>query len=172
MAVVLYKNADKTVDTIAERNNIPYKIDNMVVTVIDAIADPDAGAGIATYRYNAQLGNWILISKSSTETMSFDTEELLISNGEVNPSNVPSNNQIWDIKVIDGDVIIADIRIEDIDVSATTIQGLGDYNGYKLRFAYAYGSTTQQISTYVDERLSNLTGNDIGDISDFEGELV
>ena len=51
MAVILYKGPNKTVATIADRNAITVKHDSMVVTVLDAIADPDAGAGIATFRW-------------------------------------------------------------------------------------------------------------------------
>jgi hypothetical protein len=195
MAIILYQNADKTVDDIAARNALPYKINNMVVTVLDAISDPDAGTGVATYRYNESInsgaGGWILISKSTTDTMSFDTEELTIASGEVTASNIPVDNQIWDVHIVDGDVIIADIREEDLTVSAGTISGLGAYDGYKLRFTYAYGSVTSQITSYVDGAIADVVGgagvdddtlaelaaqidalgSDAGTVSDFEAAL-
>jgi hypothetical protein len=166
--IILYKNADKTVSTILDRNNIQYKIDNMVVTVLDAIADVNAGNGVATYRWSESLSEWVLISKSGIDTMSFQTEELTIGDGKVIPSNVPVNNQLWDISILDGDVVIAMPRLEDIIVSATLISGLGEWNGYKIRFTYGYGKITQQIETYLDER---LTAVEAGSITDFEGEL-
>lgn len=164
MAIILYQNADKTVADIAERNALTYKINNMVVTVLDAIADPDVGAtGIATYRYNEEInagaGGWILISKSTSDTMSFDTEELTIASGEVTASNLPVDNQIWDVHVVDGNVIIADIREEDLTVSAGNISGLGAYDGKKLRFTYAYGTVTAQITSYVDGAIQDLVGS-------------
>jgi hypothetical protein len=195
MAIILYQNADKTVDNIAARNALPYKINNMVVTVLDAISDPDAGSGVATYRYNETInggsGGWVLVSKSTYDTMSFDTEELTIASGEVTASNIPVDNQIWDVHVVDGNVIIADIREEDLTVSAGNISGLGSYDGYKLRFTYAYGSITSQITAYVDAAVADVIGGagadddtlaelaaqidansaDIGTIADFTGAL-
>jgi hypothetical protein len=156
MAIVLYKNADRTVDTISDRNSIDKKIDNMVVTVLDAISDPDAGSGVATYRWSAQLNKWLLISKSTVETMSFETVESNIVAGKLIPQNVPSNNVIWDIYVVDGNTIINELRLEDVIVTPTLISGLGLYDGYKLRYTYAYGSVTQQITSYVDSKIADL----------------
>lgn len=144
MAIVLYQNADKTVPTIAARNAIIQKIDNMVVVVLDAIADINAGAGVATYRWNKTMDSWILISKSSYESIKFATEVLLISNGSVVPSNMPTDNQIWGIVVLDGSNIIADLTIDGLTVTPTLISGLTAWNGYKLRFTYAYGTVSQQ----------------------------
>lgn len=175
MAVILYKNADRTVNTIAERNNIPYKIDHMVVVVLDSIADINAGAGIATYRWNESQQIWILVSKTGANSLNFKTEELTIADGKVLPSHIPVGNQIWNITVIDGDVIKADIRIEDLTVSASEISGLSEYNGYELRFTYAYGTVSQQIQAYIDQKASEiaaqLDGNS-GTINDFNGALV
>lgn len=160
MAVIVYKNYDKTVATIADRNAITAKIDNMVVTVIDAIADVDAGSGVATYRWNDQLNKWVLISKSTVDTMSFETVELTIAAGKVTPPNMPINNVIWNIYVMGvNDEIEAELRLEDIIVSSSLISGLGTYDGKKLRFTYAYGSITQQIETYMNEKLGELTSN-------------
>lgn len=171
MAVVLYKSADRTVNNIAERNSIQHKIDHMVVTVLDSIADIDAGAGVATYRFNKTLDSWILISKSNSNTINFETEEQLITNGSVTASNIPTSNQIWDVKVVDGDVIVAEVRTEDLIVSSGNISGLNVYNGKKLRFTYAYGTISQQVSEYIDSRLQGVS-DDNGSISDFEGALA
>lgn len=158
MAVVLHKNADVTVADIAARNNIARKIDHMIVVVEDAIADPDAGSGIATYRWNATGADWILMSKSSYQSMSFATEELVISSGQVTPANIPADNQIWNIAIVDVDVVIAEPRIEDLTIGAGVISGLAPWEGKKIRFSYAYGSVAQQITSYVGERVeSELT---------------
>jgi hypothetical protein len=168
MAIVLYKNADRTVDTISYRNSIDKKIDNMVVTVLDAISDPDAGSGVATYRWSAQLNKWLLISKSTVETMSFETVESNIVAGKVTPQNVPSNNVIWDIYVVDGTTIISELRLEDVIVTPTLISGLGLYDGYKLRYTYAYGSVTQQITSYVDSKIADLVAGVPADLDTFK----
>lgn len=168
MAIILYKNADKTVATIADRNLLPIKIDNMVVTVLDAIADVDAGSGVATYRWSEALSKWILISKSTIDTMSFDTLELTIADGKVLLPNIPTNNKIWGVMILDGDVIIADLRESDYIVSPTMVSGLGLYSGKKIRFTYAYGTITQQIETYLDSKIS---ATDAGSVLDFEGAL-
>lgn len=192
MAIVLYQNADKTVQTIAARNAITQKIDNMVVVVLDAIADINAGAGVATYRWNKTLNSWILISKSSHESIKFATEELLISNGSVVPGNMPTDNQIWGIVVLDGSNIIADLTIDGLTVTPTLISGLTAWNGYKLRFTYAYGTVSQQVESYINNQIAavlagapgagdtlnelyNLImsqGVQAGSVADFEGALV
>jgi hypothetical protein len=169
MAIVLYKNADRTVDTISDRNSIDKKIDNMVVTVLDAISDPDAGSGVATYRWSAQLNKWLLISKSTVETMSFETVESNIVAGKIIPQNVPSNNVIWDIYVVDGTTIINELRLEDVIVTPTLISGLGLYDGYKLRYTYAYGSVTQQITSYVDSKIADMVAGAPVDLDTFKG---
>jgi hypothetical protein len=169
MAIVLYKNADRTVDTISDRNSIDKKIDNMVVTVLDAISDPDAGSGVATYRWSAQLNKWLLISKSTVETMSFETVESNIVAGKIVPQNVPSNNVIWDIYVVDGTTIINELRLEDVIVTPTLISGLGLYDGYKLRYTYAYGSVTQQITSYVDSKIADMVAGAPVDLDTFKG---
>ena len=156
MAVIIFKSANKTVADIAARDALSQRPDHMVVTVLNAIDDPSASSGTATYRWNASLSDWILISKASYETMSFDTEELLISGGSVTVSNIPMDNQIWDVKVVDGDVIIGEPRDEDLTVSGDTISGLGAWDGYKLRFTYAYGSVSQQIIDYVTAEVANV----------------
>lgn len=174
MAVILYKGANKTVNTIADRNAIAHKIDSMVVTVLDAIADPDAGAGIATFRWLASQSKWILVSKSGIESMNFATEELTISNGSVTPANVALSSTYWDVLVVNGDIIVADPKLEDFTVTPGGISGLDEYNGYKLRVTYAYGTIGQQVSDYVDfkaaEIQSNLDGAS-GTVAEFEAAL-
>ena len=188
MAIIQYKGIDKSVDTISERNSLVYKIDNMVVLVKDAIADPSAGAGKATYRYDLSDESWVLISKSTSETVSFATEELSIVNGQVTASNIPTDNQIWNALVLDGDVVVGEIRSTDMLISAGVISSLELYNGKKLRFTYAYGTITSQVGAVLDIKAnsadvytktevddivaSGLNLDIIGSIEDFEGELV
>lgn len=168
---IIHENADQTVDTILDRNNIEVKRNGMKVTVEDAIADINAGAGIATYIWNQKLNNWLLISKSSTESISFETVEVSISNGMATPPNIPTNNVLWDIYVMDGSTIVHEIKLEDIIVASTLISGLGAYNGKKLRFTYAYGTITQQIESYINDKV-NILDSAIGTIEDFEGALA
>lgn len=156
--IIRHKSFDTTVDTVEERNNLPYKVDHMVVLVKDAIADVDAGAGAATYKWSSALDRWLLISKSTIDTMSFETVELTVVAGKVIPLNVPVNNIIWDIFVIEGDTILHELRLSDIIVSATSISGLEAYEGKNLRFTYAYGTVTQQIESYMNEKITTLTG--------------
>lgn len=162
--IIRHKTFDTTVNTIDDRNNIQYKVDHMVVLVKDAISDMDAGPGEATYRYDATGLKWILISKSTTYTMSFGTEELMIIGGSVVPSNIPANNSIWDVLVLDGDNVIAYPRAEELAITPTSINNLTEYEGKKLRFTYAYGTFTQQMNSVLDER--------IGETTDFDEALV
>ncbi len=169
MAIVVHSTADVTVNTISDRNSIVRKIDNMTVTVIDAIADIDAGNGIATYRWNAALDSWILISKSTTETISFATEEIVIVNGAVMAANIPVDNIVWDIVVVDGSLVKAELTLDALIVSLGNISGLSGYNGYALRFSYAYGSITQQLNAVFNTKSNTI---DVGVIVDFEGGLT
>lgn len=168
MAIILYNTADKTVNTIADRNAIVHKIDNMVVTVLDAIADVDAGPGWATYKWNVSLNKWLLLSKATIDTMSFETVELVIVDGKVTPPNVPVNNVIWDILVMDGDIILAELKLEDLAVTPSAVNNLSEFNGKKLRFTYAYGSITSQIESYMDSKINELTAAAPIDLDSFK----
>ena len=174
MAVILYKGPNKTVATILARNAIAVKHDSMVVTVLDAIADPDAGAGIATFRWVESTSQWILVSKSGIESINFVTEELLISNGAVTPTHIAISSNYWNIVVVDGDVIQAELRLENFTSTPNGISGLTAYNGLSLRVTYAYGTVGQQVSDYVDfkaaEIQANLDGSS-GTVAEFEAEL-
>lgn len=174
MAVILYKGPNVTVNAIADRNAISVKHDSMVVTVLDAIADPDAGAGIATFRWLEASSKWILVSKSGTENLNFETEELVISNGSVTPSNVAISGNYWNIAVVNGNVIEADLKLEDLTAGLNSISGLDDYNGLSLRVTYAYGSIGQQVTDYVTLKVSELSAEldgQSGTVAEFEAEL-
>ena len=151
MAVTRHSTFDKTVNTIVERNNIVNKVDGMTVIVLDAIADIEAGAGKALYRWDANDSTWILINKANTDSISFETEEKTIVDGSVQMLNYPIDNKLWGIKVIqNNNVIIADLKIEDLTIEGVNIHlNTGIYNGNKLRFTYAYGTIAQQISSAI-----------------------
>ena len=151
MAVTRHTNFDRTVATISERNSILQKVDGMIVVVEDAIADVAAGSGKAVYRWDSTDSTWIMIYKSTYESVSFITEELLISNGKVTASNIPSDGALWDISVVDGNVQIAIIKLESLFVNLAEISlDSNDYNGKKLRFSYAYGSISQQLDVALE----------------------
>ena len=153
MAVIRHTNFDKKVQTVAERNAINPKVDGMIVVVNDAIADVNAGAGKAVYRWDATDSSWIMLSKSTYETISFATEEITIVNGKVLATNIPTDNEIWSISIIDGNQEIAFPRVEDLSISVGTVDLLtNNYNGKKLRFSYAYGSISQQLNAVLDAK--------------------
>jgi len=153
MAIIRQRGLQVTVNTIAERNTIVKRPEHLVVHVKDAIADVDAGVGPAVYRWTlADGGKWMLISAGAEKTISFETKEMLIQEGVVYAPNIPMNNNIWDITVLDGNIAIAFPRIEDLSVVAGEIKQLDEWNGYKLRFTYAYGSLTAQIQEVLDSK--------------------
>ena len=163
MATIKHKSFDVTVQTIIDRNNIPHKVDHMTVLVLDAIADINAGAGKATYRWDASDSSWVLISTSSINTMNFITEEIILVEGVVNASNIPTSSQIWNIVVVDGNTVIAELRLEDIivtnaEINLSTIL----YDGKKLRFTYAYGS----IAAQIEQVLGTIAIGDVTDLSE------
>ncbi len=156
MAIIKQRGLQLRVATINDRNSITKKPEHLVVHVDDAIADILAGAGPAIYRWTeADGGKWMLLSSGAEKTVSFETKELLIENGLVSAPNLPLNNFIWDIQVVEGDNVIAYPRVEDLDISLGLISGLDIYNGHKLRFTYAYGSIASQLQTALDTK-SNL----------------
>ena len=150
MAIIRHITDDVSVSNISERNSLKRKVDGMTVLVADAIADIDAGPGKAVYRYDAADNSFVLVAKSSERTMEFSTEEVVISNGEVQASNIPANNLIWGVSVIGGNVVKVNLRPEDLNIVLGKIQGLSDYNGMSLRFSYAYGSLTSQLNAMFD----------------------
>lgn len=156
MAIIKQRGLQLRVATISDRNNITKKPEHLVVHVDDAIADPLAGVGPAIYKWTeASGGKWLLLTSGAEKTISFETKELVITNGVVSAPNLPLNNFIWDIQLLQNDVVIAYPRIEDLNINLGLISGLDAYNGGKLRFTYAYGSIASQLQTALDTK-SNL----------------
>ena len=155
MAVTRYSSFDVTVNTIADRNALIRKVNHMTVLVKDAIADPSAGQGKATYRWDASDNTWVMISKSTTETISFITEELTIANNEVQLSNYPSDNQVWGGVILNGTLIVADLDMSAVTVANGKITGLNnDVNGLILRITYAYGTVAAQIGSAINDGIT------------------
>jgi hypothetical protein len=163
MAITRYSNFDKTVNTIIDRNNILNKVNGMTVVVLDAIADINVGTGKAVYRWDSSDESWILISKGTTDTMNFITEEGTITNSEINLSYIPVNNQIWNGLIINNDLIYADLNTKQVIISNGKITNIPvEYNGMILRVTYAYGTIAAQVITAIDsavtEKFDELSG--------------
>ena len=169
MAITRYSTFDKTVDTIAERNAIVNKVNHMTVVVKDAIADPSAGAGKAIYRWDAVDDVWILVSKSTYETISFMTEEITINNGEVQLSNYPVDNKVWNAVILSGQLIYADLNLSSVTISNSKITNINPtYNGNTLRVTYAYGSIAVQINEAIEDKVDAALLNNIKTINGAE----
>lgn len=163
MAITRYSNFDKTVNTIIDRNNIVNKVPGMTVVVLDAIADVNVGTGKAIYRWDGTDNSWILVSKGSSDTMNFITEESVITNSEINLSFIPVNNQIWNGLIINNGVIYADLNVKDVNISSGKVSNIPvEYNGMTLRVTYAYGTIAAQVITAIDsavtEKFDELSG--------------
>ena len=155
MAVTRYSSFDVTVNTIADRNALIRKVNHMTVLVKDAIADPSAGQGKATYRWDASDNTWVMVSKSTFDTISFITEELTIANNEVQLSNYPSDNQVWGGVILNGTLIVADLDMSAVTVANGKITGLNnDVNGLILRITYAYGTVAAQIGSAINDGIT------------------
>ena len=164
MGIIRHTNFDKKVNTIADRNAITKKINHMTVLVNDAIADINAGAGKATYRWDTDDNSWILISKSSNETVSFITEELVIANREVTLSNYPMNNAVWNAVIINNGSIQGDLNLNTITITGGKILNMDPaFNGQILRLTYAYGTMVAQLNSVIEEKVNlavtEATGN-------------
>lgn len=187
MAIVVYKKFDRTVANITERNNL-NKIDQMVVIVEDAIADPNTAGGKATYRWSADFNEWILVSKSNIDSVRFKTEELVINNGYVYQSNTIKDNLIWEVSVIDGDEVVAFPRPEvDLIIGTDSIytNRVSEWNGMKLRFTYSTDFIASTTTDYVDGKIQEVIGSAgidydtlgeiegiLGSVSQFDEELL
>jgi len=153
MAVQRHSNFDISVATIADRNALTKLINGMQVHVVDAIADIMVGDGSATYRWEDSSQSWQLTYKSTNQSLSFKTDEILITLGSVQATNIPADNSIWEIGVVQGDIVIAHPRLEDLTIINGNILGLGAFDGNKLRFTYGYGSITAQLATVLATKL-------------------
>jgi len=155
MSIIRHEGLNVTVNTIADRNNILKKPDNLTVTVIDAIGDVNAGSNTAVYRWsNNDGGKWILLSVGAEKSLTFATEELRIYNGSVISPNVPSNGHIWDIQIINDNRVMAYPRCEDLNISGNEINGLDSWNGLKIRYTYAYGTMSAQMEAILDAKVT------------------
>ena len=154
MSIIRHTNFDKKVNTIADRNAIARKINHMTVLVNDAIADINAGAGKATYRWDMDDNSWILISKSGNEAVSFITEELLITDREVTLSNYPMNNAIWNAVIINNGIIQGDLNLNTATIAGGKIINIDPaFNGQILRLTYAHGSMVAQLNSVIEEKV-------------------
>ena len=170
MAITRYSNFDKTVNTIIDRNNIANKVDGMTVIVLDAIADTNVGSGKAVYRWDSSDNTWILISKTSTETMNFITEEAIVAHSEMSLSYIPVNNQVWSAVLLNADVIYADLNVKDVIIAMGKITNIpSQYNGMKLRVTYAYGTLASQVTTLIEDTVDAINFDKfVVDITDVE----
>lgn len=166
MAITRYSGFDKTVNTIADRNAIPNKVNGMTVVVRDAIADIAAGAGKAVYRWDDFDSIWILISKETTETLNFITEEATIINGIINLSYIPVNNQVWNGVILNNNLIYAILNIKNVIISLGKISGIpAEFNGMVLRITYAYGTIAAQVTTVIEESVDAAMLNNVKTIN-------
>ena len=154
MAIIKQRGLQLTVDTIGDRNAIVKRPDHLVVHVKDAIADVTAGAGTAIYRWSEHDSTWVLISAGAEKTITFETNEQTIINGEVTLPNIPLNHNVWEIMIVDRDITVAYPRVEDLSFSNGTVSGLDAWGGLKLRCTYAYGTITDQLKTALDSKSS------------------
>lgn len=191
MAVVLHRQPQVTVSTIADRNAITKRPNGLVVVVEDTTGDVNTLGGVGSYKWVESLQEWLLLSKSGNDTMTFETEELLIVNGMVTTSGVITGSKIWDISILNGDVAVAFPRVEDLVITSNTIANLRDFDGYKIRFTYGVSTVSQTLENYVNEQVQSLIGlapetldtfgevasaisnieDTLGTITDFEGSL-
>lgn len=171
MAITRYSNFDKTVNTIIDRNNIVNKVPGMTVVVLDAIADVNVGTGKAIYRWDETDNSWILVSKGTTDATNFITEELIITNNEINLSYIPVNNQIWNGLIIKDGLIYADLNVKQVSINNGKVSNIPlEYNGMALRVTYAYGTVAAQIITAIDsavtEKFDELSGFSINGLQE------
>ncbi len=158
MGTIQHKSHDKTVATIAERNNLNPRTPGMMVLVRDAIGDPYAGSGRAVYRWDEVQASWILMFKDNVETLTFTSESKSISQDKIQLSQVPANGQIWDVMVRDG-LVVHQVE-HSVSGSVVTIQPdtPGQFDGKQLSVSYAYGTLTQQLDIEIERVVGEAVG--------------
>lgn len=150
MAITRHSKFDVTVANIAARNALLNKVNHMCVVVTNAIDDPGVALNQkAIYRYDSNDDIWILISNNIAGDVTFETEEVTITNGIAESSYYIIDNQIWNVTVLDGDIIMAELRPEEYNVNLNNISGLENYEGNVLKFTYAHGSNSEQINKFL-----------------------
>jgi hypothetical protein len=150
MAILITNDGDKTVNTIADRNAIIKRFDGMQVTVLDSIADILTGGGEAGYQWNETHSRWMLIWKSTPDTLTFVVETKLITDGKVTADYVPYNSLVWDAYITDNsNNVIANITptasLKDILIGSNT------YDGLSLTYTYGYNLIYTAVSTATTE---------------------
>jgi hypothetical protein len=161
MSIIISNDGDKIVNTIAERDAIPVnrRFPGMMVTVKDAIGDPQTGGGFAKYEWFADGTNprWILGQIDNKINLKFVTESKVIQNGTVLADNIPVDGTVWQVRIIDSvtGVILRDAKVT-IDLYTLDI-GTLDYDGQILEYTYGYGSFTAQLDSIIYELKDKAT---------------
>lgn len=157
MAIIITNDGDKIVGTIADRDALIRKFDGMNVRVEDSIADVNTGGGEAVYQWNETQSRWMLTWKENKDNLTFITEIMQISGGQVTASHIPQNSLVWDCTIqstINGaDVIMYDVRP---DVNADVISlGTTDHDGEYLVFTYGYGVIQAAVTAILSANAGN-----------------
>ncbi|WXB47990.1 long tail fiber protein distal subunit [Vibrio phage VB_VaC_TDDLMA] len=158
MANILFKNADKTVNTIAERNAISPKLDDMEVVVLDAIADIEAGPGAAVYKWSESLNVWIMLANSKDEpltSLSFSNDTLTY----VDENGSSTNIDLSIYANLDGDTFTGDVSIS--KAAGRFIFDELDYaNGNSgIEWTTPVGQDIELIHEIIDSNIQTAGGN-------------
>jgi len=141
MAVLIANTGNKTVTTVADRDNIVSRFNGMQVTVLDAIADINVGLGEACYQWSEALNKWFLIWKTSKDELIFEKEWKTIVSGQVTANHVPQNALVWNCVVRDSNNVIL-LEIDPTVYNKVIGISTNAYDGYQLHYNYAHGTAT------------------------------
>lgn len=163
MAILIYNDGDKLVDTIPDRNMLTKRFDGMRVRVKDATGDIQVGGGSAEYLWDTSVvgGRWAITWADTYPTMSFANETLPITGSTITLGNVPANGVLFSAVIIDDNgVIMGDADIASVNLGVVTLSS-SNYSGKQLKVNYAYGSMASQIQVVYDqinERIDAVVG--------------
>ncbi len=163
MAILIYNDGDKLVDTIPDRNMLTKRFDGMRVRVKDATGDIQVGGGSAEYLWDTSVvgGRWAITWADTYPTMSFANETLPITGSTITLGNVPANGVLFSAVIIDDNgVIMGDADVASVNLGVVTLSS-SNYSGKQLKVNYAYGSMASQIQVVYDqinERIDAVVG--------------
>jgi hypothetical protein len=163
MAILIYNDGDKLVDTIPDRNMLTKRFDGMRVRVKDATGDIQVGGGSAEYLWDTSVvgGRWAITWADTYPTMSFANETLPITGSTITLGNVPANGVLFSAVIIDDNgVIMGDADVASVNLGLVTLSS-SNYSGKQLKVNYAYGSMASQIQVVYDqinERIDAVVG--------------
>jgi len=160
MSILIANDGSRVVNTISERNAIAKRFPGMEVTVNDATGDPEFGGGVVQYQWEALGKRWVPIWSDRKPDLKFATEEKVINGGQVKADHPVKDQKVWSALIIDSETGLS--LGDAIPVVTVDVLDIGNLNfeGQKLRYTYAYGSMSAQMTEIWEQKVNQAPSDD------------